>query len=243
MSVAPYCRMLAERSTYEALYGDFRWQIPGRFNIGTAVSDAWAARTPDRVCLQHFLPDAAPLSMTYGELAARSDAFAAALVAEGVQKGDRVAILLPQGFETVIAHVAAYKLGAIALPLARSISDRRRVVVDPCGQESKTRYEVISQHAMIGRPEARSRHDSIPVSLVRCELVTGRTHQIRVHLAARGWPVLGDAVYGEPHPAIARQALHAWRASVPHPATRAPLTIEAPLPPDLQTLVDQNLTL
>jgi len=110
--------MLSERSTYDALYGDFRWDIPDRFNIGTAVSNAWAVRVPDRVCLQHFLPDGAPLSMTYGELAARSDAFAAALVAEGVRQGDRVAILLPQGFETVIAHVAIYKLGAIALPLA-----------------------------------------------------------------------------------------------------------------------------
>ncbi len=110
--------MLAARSTYDALYRDFRWQIPERFNIGVAVSDAWAAREPDRICLQHFLPDAPPLSMTYGELAARSDAFAAALAAEGVCAGDRVAILLPQGFETVVTHVAIYKLGAIALPLA-----------------------------------------------------------------------------------------------------------------------------
>ena len=122
--------------------------------------------------------------------------------------------------------------GTIALPLARSISDRRRVVVDPCGKESETRYEVISQL-----------YGPYDLSLVRCELVTGRTHQIRVHLAARGWPVLGDAVYGEPHPAVSRQALHAWRASMPHPATRAPLTIEAPLPTDLQPLVDQNRTL
>ena len=109
--------MLAKRSTYDALYADFRWQIPGRFNIGTAVSDEWAARAPDRVCLQHFLTDAPPLELTYGELAARSDAFAAALAAEGIGKGDRVGILLPQGFETVIAHVAIYKLGAIAVPL------------------------------------------------------------------------------------------------------------------------------
>ncbi len=110
--------MLAERSTYDALYRDFRWQIPERFNIGTAVSNTWAARAPDRVCLQHFLPDAPPLSLTYGALAARSDAFAAGLAAEGVKAGDRVAILLPQGFETVISHLAIYKLGAIALPLA-----------------------------------------------------------------------------------------------------------------------------
>lgn len=110
--------MLVERPTYDALYRDFRWQIPDRFNIGTAVSNAWAAREPDRVCLQHFLPDAPPLALTYGALAARSDAFAAALKAEGIERGDRVAILLPQGFETVIAHLAIYKLGAIALPLA-----------------------------------------------------------------------------------------------------------------------------
>ena len=110
--------MLAERTTYDALYRDFCWQIPERFNIGTAVSDAWAIHQPDRVCLQHFLPDAPSLSLTYAELAARSDAFARALAAEGIRAGDRVAILLPQGFETVVAHVAAYKLGAIALPLA-----------------------------------------------------------------------------------------------------------------------------
>ena len=110
--------MLAEKPTYDALYRDFRWQIPDRFNIGTAVSTAWATHAPDRVCLQHFRPEAAPLSITYGELAALSAAFAAALAAEGVIQGDRVAILLPQGFETVIAHVAIYKLGAIALPLA-----------------------------------------------------------------------------------------------------------------------------
>ena len=128
--------------------------------------------------------------------------------------------------------------GTIALPLARSVVDRRRVVVDPFGQESTTRYEVMSEHEL---PPHDSRRDS--VSLVRCELVTGRTHQIRVHMAARGWPILGDPVYGAPHTAISRQALHAWRANMSHPATRAPLTIEAPLPPDLEKLVDQNRTL
>lgn len=110
--------MLAERTTYEDLYRDFRWNIPARFNIGTAVSDAWAARDPERVCLQHFSYDGHHRSLTYGELAARSSRFARGLAERGVKAGDRVAILLPQGFETVIAHVAIYKLGAIALPLA-----------------------------------------------------------------------------------------------------------------------------
>ncbi|WP_349956408.1 AMP-binding protein [Rhizobium sp. ZPR3] len=109
---------LPPRDTYEALYRDFRWEIPAKFNMGHAVCDAWAESEPDRVCLQHFNPDGNHFSMTYGELRDRSASFANALVALGVRKGDRVALLLPQSFETVVAHVAIYKMGAIALPLA-----------------------------------------------------------------------------------------------------------------------------
>lgn len=109
---------LPDRDTYEALYRDFRWEIPAKFNIGRAVCDDWADKAPDRICLQHFSPDGDHLSMTYGELAARSSRFAHGLAALGVTPGDRVALLLPQCFETVIAHLGIYKLGAIALPLA-----------------------------------------------------------------------------------------------------------------------------
>lgn len=109
---------LPERGTYETLCRDFSWSIPDDFNIGRAVSDDWALHAPDRVCLQHFSSDGNHLSMTYGELAGRSAAFAHGLRALGVEPGDRVALLLPQCFETVIAHVAIYKMGAIALPLA-----------------------------------------------------------------------------------------------------------------------------
>ncbi|SCB46541.1 AMP-binding protein [Rhizobium multihospitium] len=109
---------LPPRDTYEALYRDFRWEIPAKFNMGHAVCDAWAEHEPDRICLQHFNPDGNHFSMSYGELRDRSAAFANALVALGVQAGDRVALLLPQSFETVVAHVAIYKMGAIALPLA-----------------------------------------------------------------------------------------------------------------------------
>ncbi len=109
---------LPPRDTYEALYRDFRWEIPAKFNIGHAVCDAWAEQEPERVCLQHFNPDGNHFFMTYGELRDRSASFADALVALGVGAGDRVALLLPQSFETVVAHVAIYKMGAIALPLA-----------------------------------------------------------------------------------------------------------------------------
>jgi 23S rRNA pseudouridine1911/1915/1917 synthase len=126
--------------------------------------------------------------------------------------------------------------GVIVLPLGRSADDRRRVVVMPDGQVSETRYEVLS-----------SRNG---YSLVRCELVTGRTHQIRVHLAARGCPIVGDAVYGPGDGRAPRQALHAWRVALLDPATRTAIQLEAPLPADMMALLDsagmaapQNATL
>lgn len=109
---------LPERRTYEALCRDFSWDIPENFNIGRAVCDDWAAHSPNSVCLEHFSADGNHSSMTYGQLSARSAAFAGALKTLGVACGDRVALLLPQCFETVIAHVAIYKMGAIAVPLA-----------------------------------------------------------------------------------------------------------------------------
>jgi 23S rRNA pseudouridine1911/1915/1917 synthase len=120
--------------------------------------------------------------------------------------------------------------GVIRDALGRDPEDRRRVVVTPGGAPSETRYEV-----------ARSLPGDL--SLVRCELVTGRTHQIRVHLSARGWPIVGDRLYGPSTSLRAgrtdqmtRQALHAWRISMPHPVTREPLVIEAPLPQDFSRI-------
>jgi acetyl-CoA synthetase len=109
---------LPKRESYDALIRDFRWEIPERFNIGRAVADDWADREPDRLALQHFSPDGHHARLTYGQLRDRSNQLANALVALGVKPGDRVALLLPQSFATVVAHVAIYKMGAIALPLA-----------------------------------------------------------------------------------------------------------------------------
>jgi 23S rRNA pseudouridine1911/1915/1917 synthase len=113
--------------------------------------------------------------------------------------------------------------GRITLPLSRDPDDRRRVIADAGGAWSETRYEVTATTG------ARS--------VVRCELVTGRTHQIRVHLASSGWPIVGDRTYGNPADVIARQALHAWRLTMPHPVTQAPLTITAPVPADIARLL------
>ncbi|MBI4264157.1 MAG: RluA family pseudouridine synthase [Acidobacteria bacterium] len=142
----------------------------------------------------------------------------------------------------IVRGIPAPACGTIALPLARSADDRRRVVVSAAGQPSETRYEVVASSP--GGPDGPPRRQ--PHSLVRCELVTGRTHQIRVHLAERGWPILGDRTYGGcPDSPLARQALHAWRLTLPHPVSRRLLEIEAPIPSDLGPLVPdlQKLTL
>jgi 23S rRNA pseudouridine1911/1915/1917 synthase len=111
--------------------------------------------------------------------------------------------------------------GRIVLPLRRDPADRRRVIADSSGgAPSETRYSVV--------------RTGMTYSLMRCQLVTGRTHQIRVHLASNGWPIVGDRRYGAPHPLIQRQALHAWRITLPHPDSRQLLEIETPLPGDMQ---------
>jgi 23S rRNA pseudouridine1911/1915/1917 synthase len=132
--------------------------------------------------------------------------------------------------------------GRIALRLSRDRVDRRKVAVsEDTGAESLTRF------VRLGCVRA----PRVGLTLLRCRLITGRTHQIRAHLAARGWPIVGDPVYGEPgwarivDPQLAgalrgfpRQALHAWRLGFAHPVTRSRLSVEAPLPVDFRGLLD-----
>jgi len=129
----------------------------------------------------------------------------------------------------------------ITLRMRHDPDDRRKMQASPSsGAESLTRFAGL---ARVAAPKAG-------LSLVGCTLVTGRRHQIRVHLAARGWPIVGDPVYGAPHwsrisdPALAgalrafpRQALHARRVALTHPATGARLLLEAPVPRDLERLL------
>lgn len=131
--------------------------------------------------------------------------------------------------------------GDIDLRIDHDRSDRRRMVASgTLGAESLTRFERL---AKVAAPKAG-------LSLLRCRLATGRTHQIRVHLAARGWPIVGDPVYGEPRwtrvadpllsatlRAFPRQALHSWRVAFTHPVTRARVDIEAPVPQDIADLL------
>jgi len=103
---------------YDRLYREFRWNVPARYNIGVDVCDKWAALEPDRLAILHAKPDGRDDAISYGWLRETSNRLANVLRAHGIARGERVAILLPQAPEVAAAHIAIYKLGAVALPLA-----------------------------------------------------------------------------------------------------------------------------
>jgi 23S rRNA pseudouridine1911/1915/1917 synthase len=134
--------------------------------------------------------------------------------------------------------------GTLDAHLSRSRQKRRTVVADAdSGSESQTVFERLR----------RIKASPVGAALLCCRLMTGRTHQIRVHLAARGWPIVGDTKYGEPLwsriedlelaaalRTFSRQALHAWRISFEHPVTKESLICEAPPPDDFQRLLNDT---
>ena len=115
--------------------------------------------------------------------------------------------------------------GRIENLIGRSPFDRKKMaIVDRNGKVAVTNYRVVASTRAMSR--------------VECVIETGRTHQIRVHLASLGTPVVGDSVYGRSRldrqldPPPARQLLHAWRLALKHPITRVPMVFEAPIPDD-----------
>ena len=111
-------RMLPGPQPYDALYEGFKWSVPERYNIAHEVCDRWAEAEPNRLAIIHKTPEGALERLTYGSLRARADQLANALRTAGIVKQDRVALLLPQCPQTAITHIACYKLGAVAVPLA-----------------------------------------------------------------------------------------------------------------------------
>lgn len=107
--------------------------------------------------------------------------------------------------------------GVIEKPIGRSKTDRKKMAVDPEGRWAKTEWRVLRQDA--------------DRALLDVHIITGRTHQIRVHMASIGHPVLGDPLYGHKHmPAAPRLMLHAYSLSFTHPATGERMTFTAPCP-------------
>ena len=125
------------------------------------------------------------------------------------------------------------QLGSLLIdePIARHKRDRLRMVVAAGGRSAQTRIRVLAR--------------TTSIALVECELLTGRTHQIRVHLAHLRAPLMGDPLYGGPGKwkdvdgqalLIPHPALHAWKLSVDHPVTGVRIDAEAPIPDAFRTL-------
>ncbi|RKU19758.1 RNA pseudouridine synthase [Candidatus Poribacteria bacterium] len=143
-------------------------------------------------------------------------------------------------YVAIVCGVPAETTGAIDARIARSRRDRRRMTtVETDGRHAVTHYEILEQYPQF--------------ALVQLTLETGRLHQIRVHLQHIGHPVVGDAVYGGEQRALndadtaalkqalaqlKRQALHACLLGFEHPATGETLTFSAPMPKDMQRVVD-----
>lgn len=108
--------MLIRTSSYETLAAGFAWRIPERYNIGVDVCDKWADGT-NRLALVYEQRDGTVTRYGFDELKALSNQLAHSFARHGVARGERVGIFLPQAPETALAHLAAYKLGAIAVPL------------------------------------------------------------------------------------------------------------------------------
>jgi 23S rRNA pseudouridine1911/1915/1917 synthase len=119
--------------------------------------------------------------------------------------------------------------GVVDAPIGRSRRDPLRMTVAEDGRPARTRYRV----------QRRFEHP-VPTDLLDCELETGRTHQIRVHLRSVGHPVVGDTLYGgrrrDPDPG--RPFLHARRLCFVHPGTGEEVAFESPLPADLQAVLE-----
>ena len=109
--------------------------------------------------------------------------------------------------------------GTVNAPIGRHPVDRKKMSIDRRnGRDAVTHWSVVERYS--------------GYTLIECRLETGRTHQIRVHMASIGHPLLGDVVYGakKPYPGLAGQCLHARKLKFIHPATGEPVEVECPLP-------------
>ena len=150
-------------------------------------------------------------------VAARTDAAHQALSS---QLADRT---MSRTYQAIAVGTVAGPGGVLEGNIGRHLRDRKRMAVVAAGRFARTHYQVL---------EALRGH-----TLLRCDLDTGRTHQIRVHLAAFGHPVAGDTVYGGGR-AAPRPMLHAWRLRLRHPRTGEELAFESAPPPDFAAFLE-----
>ncbi len=141
--------MLNQASSYDELYRNFRWEIPARFNMATACCDRHADGS-GRLALIYVDDDGATTRTSFDEVAEMSRRFANVLKADGLVRGDRVAVFLSQSLELPVAHLAAFRSGMISIPLFAlfgedalefrlSNSGARAIVTDDAGWEKLTK--------------------------------------------------------------------------------------------------------
>ena len=134
---------------------------------------------------------------------------------------------LSRTYECLVTGNMKQDSGTVDAPIGRSSADRKKMAVVPTGRRAVTHWEVVARYP--------------GVTHLRCRLETGRTHQIRVHMAYIGHPILGDTVYGakKPVPGLTGQCLHAAGLRFIHPRTGEPVELHCPLPPEFTAMLQK----
>lgn len=131
--------------------------------------------------------------------------------------------ILKKEYLCLVSGTINPKSGTINLPIARKEGSIMERCIDEKGKQAITHYKVIKEFKNY--------------SLVECRLETGRTHQIRLHMASIGHPLLGDTLYGTSSSLISRQALHSYKIKFIHPITKKEIELIAKLPQDINTCI------
>ena len=134
---------------------------------------------------------------------------------------------LSRTYECLVTGNMKQDSGTVDAPIGRSSADRKKMAVVPTGRRAVTHWEVVARYP--------------GVTHLRCRLETGRTHQIRVHMAYIGHPILGDTAYGakKPVPGLTGQCLHATGLRFIHPRTGEPVELHCPLPPEFTAMLQK----
>ena len=134
---------------------------------------------------------------------------------------------LSRTYECLVTGNMKQDSGTVDAPIGRSSADRKKMAVVPTGRRAVTHWEVVARYP--------------GVTHLRCRLETGRTHQIRVHMAYIGHPILGDTVYGAKKPVagLTGQCLHAVGLRFIHPRTGEPVELTCPLPEEFVRMLEK----